>query len=186
MVDHDKPFKELLTTFFVEFGSAVKSAELASLCETGEPGGSALMAKMSIAPRDRAIVKLECLRLLVALRLDSAKQRIISEFIDTYLELTGEEMEQYVRARGKLPEPEQEAIMERETSWSKAGRHQEALLLVSKWLNRRFGTVDDTMLERLESLATEELEEFSTELLDSRNIADLEHWLKSRGTVHNE
>jgi flagellar biosynthesis/type III secretory pathway protein FliH len=130
---------------------------------------------------------------------------MISRFVDTYLKLTDDEKQQYVRARSKLCEPEREAIMEIETSWSREGRRlgrkegmekgiqkglqkgrqegrqEEALLLVSKLLSRRFGTVDNTMLERLKSLATEELEAFSTELLDSRNVADLEQWLKSRG-----
>jgi hypothetical protein len=157
------------------------------------PVAAALMAKMNIAPGARARVKLECLRLLVTLKLDSAKQRMISEFIDAYLDLTAEEMKQYVRARAKLREPEQEAIMERETSWSREGRRlgleeglekgrQEGmLLLVSKLLSRRFGAVDDLMLERLKNLATEELEAFSGELLDFRDVADLEQWLKSRG-----
>lgn len=51
----------------------------------------ALMAKMRVAPRDRPRVKLECLRLLTTLRLDLARVRLISGFVDTYLRLNAEE-----------------------------------------------------------------------------------------------
>lgn len=48
------------------------------------------MAKMRIAPKDWACVKLECLRLLVTLRLDPARMRLISGFVDTYLRLNAD------------------------------------------------------------------------------------------------
>ena len=51
------------------------------------PIASALMAKMAIAPSERPRVKLECLRLLATLRLDPARTRLISGFIDAYLQL---------------------------------------------------------------------------------------------------
>jgi len=171
------------------------------------PVAAALMAKMKIAPRDRAHVKLECLRLLLTLKLNPAKERMVTGFIDTYLSLTADETKQYERKRNKLREPEQEAIMEIETSWSKAGRRlgrkeglkkgrqegrQEGLakglakgmlLTVSKWLSRRFGTMDKHTLERLENLAAEELEALSGDLLDFRDVADLEQWLKVHEAV---
>jgi hypothetical protein len=46
------------------------------------PVAAALMARMNIAPDERVRVKLECLRLLVTLRLNKAKMRLISGFID--------------------------------------------------------------------------------------------------------
>ncbi len=59
------------------------------------PIASALMAKMAIAPADRPRVKLECLRLLATLRLDPARTRLISGFIDTYLQLNAHEATQF-------------------------------------------------------------------------------------------
>jgi hypothetical protein len=38
-------------------------------------------------------VKAECLRLLATLRLDPARTRLISGFVDTYLRLNGQEMQ---------------------------------------------------------------------------------------------
>lgn len=48
------------------------------------PVASALMAKMNITPEERPRVKAECLRLLATLRLNPAKTKLISGFIDTY------------------------------------------------------------------------------------------------------
>ena len=45
------------------------------------------MAKMKLAERDRPKVKAECLRLMVTLRLDRARMRLIAGFVDTYLRL---------------------------------------------------------------------------------------------------
>ena len=69
MIDHDRLFKELLTTFFWE----------------------ALMSRMNIAKQDRRRVKYECLRLMSRLNLDPAQMKLISGFIDTYLRLSPEE-----------------------------------------------------------------------------------------------
>ena len=46
---------------------------------------------MKIAKCDRPKVKAECLRLLVTLQLDPAKTRLISKFVDTYLQLNAQE-----------------------------------------------------------------------------------------------
>jgi len=49
------------------------------------------MAKMRIETNDRPKVKAECLRLLATLRLDPARTRLISGFVDTYLRLNTQE-----------------------------------------------------------------------------------------------
>jgi len=55
------------------------------------------MSKMSIAAKDRPHVKLECLRLLVTLKLNRAQQDLIAGFVDTYLQLSKAETENYNR-----------------------------------------------------------------------------------------
>ena len=64
------------------------------------PVASALMAKMAIAPADRVRVKAECLRLLITLKLDPARSRFISGFIDTYLRLERDEAQRFERYPG--------------------------------------------------------------------------------------
>lgn len=85
------------------------------------PVASALMAKMNIAFQERPRVKLECLRLLATLRLDPARMKLISGFIDTYLRLNAEE-EQLFQADINTIEPsQQEVVMEIVTSWMERG-----------------------------------------------------------------
>ena len=53
---------------------------------TPTPVATALMSKMQIARRDR--VKMQCLRLIVTLRLDPARSQLIAGFVRTYLQMT--------------------------------------------------------------------------------------------------
>jgi flagellar biosynthesis protein FliP len=47
-------------------------------------GENDCMAKIKIEPKDRPNVKVECLRLLVTLKLDPARIFLISSFVDIY------------------------------------------------------------------------------------------------------
>ena len=81
------------------------------------------MSKMKINQVDRPRLKLECLRLLVGLRLNRAKQQLISGFVDQYLHLTQSEELQFEQfADNVLPRIEKERVMELTTSWKEAGR----------------------------------------------------------------
>jgi predicted transposase YdaD len=156
------------------------------------PVAAALMAKMTIATKDRAHVKLECLRLLATLKLNRAQQYMISGFVDTYLDLTAKELEIYRRDKRVLSEPEQELIMEIETSWKREGRLEgrleglqegrleEIVSVVCRLLQHRFGTVEHTVLERVRLLKYEQLKVLSEALLDFAAIADLHKWLEQQ------
>jgi predicted transposase YdaD len=75
------------------------------------PIASALMAKMNIAPAERRQVKFECLRLLATLRLDPARMRLISGFIDTYLHLSTEDQKLLKADIDSIEPREQEVVM---------------------------------------------------------------------------
>jgi predicted transposase YdaD len=85
------------------------------------PIAAALMAKMHIAPNDRPRVKLECLRLLVTFKLDKAKTKLISGFVDTYIKLAGQEQERFEKQVKTLALEEKEEVMEIVTSWMEEG-----------------------------------------------------------------
>src|SRR5215472_13479711 len=76
------------------------------------PIGAALLAKMNIAPGERARVKLECLRLLATLKLDRARMKLISGFIDSYLKLNSVEQSEFDASLRALPVDETEGVME--------------------------------------------------------------------------
>lgn len=85
------------------------------------PVAAALMAKMKIAKQDRAKVKAECLRLLVTLKLNPAKTRLVSKFVDTYLRLDSREERAFQAEIDKIGVTEREEIMEILTSWEEKG-----------------------------------------------------------------
>jgi hypothetical protein len=102
---------------------------------------------------------------------------MISGFVDTYLDLTAKELEIYRRDKKVLSEPEQELIMEIETSWKREGRLEEIVSVVCRLLQHRFGKVEHTVLERVRLLKYEQLKVLSEALLDFAAIADLHKWL---------
>ncbi len=150
------------------------------------PVASALMAKMNIAPEDRPTVKSECLRLLATLRLDPARVQLISGFIDTYLRLTAEEEEIFRAEIARLELEEQEVVMQIVTSWMEEGlqgrlegRLEGEFAVIMRLLNRRIGTVEPELQERIRGLSIAQLEDLAEALLDFSNEDDLVAWLEA-------
>ena len=168
---------------------------------TPNPIASALMAKMKIMPRDRPKVRIECLRLLATLKLDPARSKLIGGFIETYLQMSTEEMKQYEREFAKLAPEQQEAHMELMSSWERkgweegiqAGRQegmqtgrQEGMQaglqtgkveLIVRLIRRRFGSVTSEIMERFDHLSSEQLDDLGEVLLDFKTMAELNTWL---------
>ena len=145
------------------------------------PVASALMAKMKMSPRDRPKVKAECLRLLATLRLDPARTKLISGFVDSYLKLTGEEMKQFERTVETFTPKEKAATMEITTSWEQIGITQGISqgkeTLIVRQLRRRVGPVPDSLTARLNTLTAGQLDDLGEALLDFQTPADLQQWL---------
>jgi predicted transposase/invertase (TIGR01784 family) len=149
------------------------------------PVAIALMAKMRIAKEDRPKVKAECLRLLVTLRLDPAKTRLISRFVDTYLRLDSREEKIFEKEIDKMEVRQKEEIMEAMTSWEIKGMEkgmekgigvgQRSLL--QRLLTRQLGALPDSAIAQIESLSLEQIEALSDALFDFRSLEDLMQWL---------
>jgi hypothetical protein len=161
--------------------------------QKANPVASALMARMAIAPQERPSVKLECLRMLVDLRLDPARVRLISGFIDTYLRLDAEEELLFKQqAATLLGETEKTRIMELTTSWKEEGiqigreegrkegreegREQECQLIL-RLLRKRVGLVDADCEARISQFSFALLGELGEALVDFSSPLDLKKWL---------
>jgi predicted transposase YdaD len=59
------------------------------------------------------------------------------------------------------------------------GKQQEAFLFLNRLLNRRFGTLDPSIMNRIQVLSTEELETLGEEFLGFSDVSDLLAWLDS-------
>ncbi len=57
------------------------------------------------------------------------------------------------------------------------GEHKEAFQFLSRLLNRRFGEIDSSIIERIRVLSKEEIEALGEELLDFSNVSNLIAWL---------
>lgn len=67
-----------------------------------------------------------------------------------------------------------------ERSGIEKGKQEEALSLVTRLLNRRLGNIEDTLLERLNSLSVDRLEALGEALLDFTSVEDLVNWLEGQ------
>jgi Domain of unknown function (DUF4351) len=142
------------------------------------PVAAALMAKMKIAPADRPRVKVECLRMIANLKLDKARTFQLSGFIDNYLRLNPVEEQQFQVEVDtiKLPQ-EREKIMEITTSWMEQGQESATRSLVTKQLTRKLGNLSPELLARVNGLNLERVEALAEDLLDFKQVGDLERWL---------
>ncbi len=161
--------------------------------ERENPVAAALMAKMKIAPEDRYRVKASCIRLMATLRLDPARTRLLSGFVDTYLRLDPGEERLFLEEVEGLGQEVKEKAMEIVTSWMEEGirkglvegrlegrnegRRVEAGAFVMRQLCRKLGALPAPLAERVSSLPTETLEDLGEALLDFGSVADLETWL---------
>ncbi len=132
------------------------------------------MAKMQIAPEDRPKVKAECLRLLATLRLDPARTQLISGFVDTYLRLNATEEEVFQSELDTMGLKEEEQVMQIVTSWTEQATQK----LVLRQLNRRVGTLEPSLEERIRELPFDRLEALGEDLLDFSDMSDLLNWLE--------
>ena len=130
------------------------------------PVASALMARMKIATRDRPRVKVECLRLMVTLRLNRAKMHLISSFVDAYLNLNDGEEQKFSRSleQADLLPKQKEEVVEIVTSWERRGiekgmaqgvekgRLDELRMMLLDELAQRFGTADQATISKVQNL----------------------------------
>jgi hypothetical protein len=143
------------------------------------PVAAALMSKMNIAPYDRPTVKAQCLRLIVTLKLDSAKMQLISGFVDTYLRLNSTEEAIFQSQLSTMNLQEQERIMQITTSWKEQGRIEEKLAITLRQLNRKLGNLPDEIVTRIKSLEPSQLDSLTEDLLDFETFDDLNRWLSN-------
>jgi predicted transposase/invertase (TIGR01784 family) len=133
---YDKPKKEAEDSYIVEFPDRkilefnflsiqLNRLDWRDFIDQPNPVAAALMSKMNIAKQDRPKVKAECLRLLVTLKLDPAKSRLISKFVDTYLRLNESEEKTFQTEIATMSIAQKEEIMEVTTSWEEKGIEKE-------------------------------------------------------------
>ena len=148
---------------------------------SANPVASALMAKMKIAPEDRPRVKLECLRMLVTLKLDKARATMISSFMDAYLKLTAAETVVYNGELQAVEPPDREVIMQWTNEWIERGKDEGRLegrrTIIVRQLARRFGSVPSEIKDSVGRLSETQIDQLAEALLDFHDVEDMRLWL---------
>jgi Domain of unknown function (DUF4351)/Putative transposase, YhgA-like len=188
----DQPYREENDTFKIEFQNrkvlefrfhAIQLNRLnwRDYIDRPNPVAAALMSKMKIAKHDRPKVKAECLRLLVTLKLDPAKTRLISKFVDTYLRLNDREEQTFQAELDKIGATQKEAIMQVTTSWEETGIEKGQRSILNLLLEQKFGRLTDVLNDRISSLSPDKLSVLAIALLNFNSIDDLSQWLTTNG-----
>ncbi len=63
------------------------------------------------------------------------------------------------------------------------GEQKEAFRFLNRLLNRRFGEIDSSIIERIRVLSTEQLEALGEEFLSFSNVSDLVAWLEQNASI---
>jgi hypothetical protein len=154
------------------------------------PLAIALMARMGVKPRERARVKLECLRRLGLLQWPDEKVEVLWSFVDTYLSLEGPQEAEFQASLARLPDEQKEKIMRLPNSWIDKGRAEGRVEgrvegraegradVVLHLLAQRFGEVPAGIRKQLKSLPGDLLVDFAKALLEFRSLADAREWLR--------
>jgi hypothetical protein len=163
--------------------------------EHPNPVAAALMAKMNIAPEDRPRVKLECLRMIATLKLDPARVRLLSGFVDSYLRLDAAEQQVFALNLEEAGLAEKEDVMEIVTSWMEEGiekglalgreegleeGRETALDITLQFLTRQVGALLPDAEAAVRALSLADLRRLGAALVEFRTAADLDAWLSAR------
>lgn len=77
----------------------------------------------------------------------------------------------------------QDIFQKREKEGEQKGEQKEAFRFLQRLLNRRFGEIDSTIIERLRGLSTAQLEELGEEFLDFGSVSDVNAWLEENTNI---
>lgn len=72
----------------------------------------------------------------------------------------------------------QDIFQKGEREGEKKGRQEEAFQFLSRQINRRFGEIDSSIIEKIRLLSTPQLETLGEEFIDFSSVSDLTTWLE--------
>ena len=138
------------------------------------PVAAALMTKMNIAPADRPGLKIECLRMIVTLKLDLARSALISEFMQSYLRLSADQAIAYNKQLNALPAKEKRTVVQMVGTLSADGFRKMAAMQ----LEHRFGRLPQKTRMAIERVPEQWTGELMIALLDFKKISDADNWME--------
>jgi len=144
-----------------------------------EPLAWAFAALMKPGRRSLAKQKGDCMQRIAAAHLAPNREWLLANWVETYLQLTGRDAEEYQRLL-KLPAYREVKAME--MTWGEKmieqgrleGKIEALRQFVLRQMERRFGSVPDNVRRRVEALdSTDALTEVGDKLMDAGSIAEI-------------
>ena len=142
------------------------------------PVAAALMTKMKIAPQDRPRVKLECLRMILTLKLDIARSSLIRDFMTSYLALTAAEDKVYNEQVGLLEPNEKRRIVEIIDEWTLTGMRRQATKSIFAIIEHRFGPIVPKLRQSIEQMPIDLLDQLTIAVLDFNSMDEAQNWVR--------
>ena len=191
---YDRPMREAAANYVVDFPDRqilrfnfatvqLNRLNWRDFLKNRNPIAAALMSKMKIAPQDRPQVKLECLRLLATLKLNSAKTKMLSGFVDSYLKLSEQEQRAFQSQIDRINSEEKEKIMAITTSWKeegiKEGRKLELIESILEILQFKSINLTDALALKIKNLEIFQLKQLRKASLGFDNLDELQQWLEN-------
>ena len=191
---YDRPMREAAANYVVDFPDRqvlrfnfatvqLNRLNWRDFLKNRNPIAAALMSKMKIAPQDRPQVKLECLRLLATLKLNSAKTKMISGFVDSYLKLSEQEERAFQSQIERINSEEKEKIMAITTSWKeegiREGRKLELIESIREILQFKSINLTDALELKINDLEISQLKQLRKASLGFDNLDELQQWLEN-------
>lgn len=126
--DRDEPdtfeqrFSFLDVLRFQFYKLELKKLNWRNYIHSNNPVAAALLSKMGFKAEEKVRVKVEFMRMLARMKLDSARMELLGGFFETYLKLNREEEELFNRELDKIDRKEAVTIMQITTNWHEKGR----------------------------------------------------------------
>jgi hypothetical protein len=196
LLTYDSPLREAPSEYRVEFPDLTPLVYTYRVIQLNRlnwrdflshhnPVAVALMTKMRIEKRDRPRVKLECLRLMLTLKLDPARMTLIRGFLDAYLQLNSEELVVYNREVQSIEPEEREAVMQLVNEWEAIGeargldegKRLGRLEIVLDLLESRLGSLPTEVHERVSALGLPQLKSLTRAAAGLGDVDALRAWL---------
>lgn len=175
-------FEEVATASFRYRAFSLSGCRAEDYLALVEPLAWALAALMRRGRWSRAEQKIECLRRIAAAELSGSRRWLLGNWVGTYLQLHGRDAAEYERLRDLAVNREVKAMemtwAERmEAEYTRKGIETGLAALrqvVLRLLDRRFGSVPETVRRKVEAIdAMEPLADLAEKVLEVRSIDDM-------------
>lgn len=169
MTAHGHP---LVTFEYIAFG--LSGSQAADYLARPEPLAWALACLMQHGGLSPAEHRLACLRPLALAEMDDARRFLLTNFVDSYLELDDSAREEYEALLAEDANREVAAMELTLTTNADRLVQQGKKEMLLDLMSRRFGALPETTRQRVEALdSSEELSRLAERVLDAKSLDDL-------------